>query len=73
MSMKEKSLRKRRRSKLMKLRRQRKILLRPPQSNNRQRTPDPGNPGNSGNPDPDNLLLPHFPLQSRLPQQQLSL
>ena len=60
----------------MKLRRQRKTPRRPPQSNNRQRTPDPGNPGNpgnSGNPDPDNLLLPHFPLQSRLPQQQLSL
>ena len=68
----------------MKLRRQRKTPRRPPQSNNRQRTPDPGNPGNpdpgnpgnpgnSGNPDPGNLLLPHSPLQSRLPQQQLSL
>ena len=71
----------------MKLRRQRKTPRRPPQSNNRQRTPapgnpgnpgnpdpgNPGNPGNSGNPDPGNHLLPHSPLQSRLPQQQLSL
>ena len=65
----------------MKERRQRKTPRHPPQNNNSQRTPDPGNPGNSGNPDPGNpgntdpgnLLLPHSPLQSRVPQQQLSL